>query len=121
MGKTYLTKADFLAGITLTPQDFEVEGLGMVQVRGLNMVDLDELRSKFGDNEIMLMLHGAHRGLVNPQLSVDDLDVFGQGNPDIIVAIGKRVFELSGRGDKKELDPLAGGTLSDSPTQPDPL
>ncbi len=108
MARAYLTKADLLAGITLKPQDFEVEGLGWVQVRGLGLADLSELRAKHGNDDTQIVLHGAHRGLVNPQLSVEDLDALGQGDAGLVSSIGKRVFELSATGDKDEIDPLAG-------------
>ena len=44
----YLTKADFLAGITLKPQDLEIDGLGTVQVRGLGLAEMNEIRAAIG-------------------------------------------------------------------------
>ncbi len=110
MSKSYLTKADLLAGVTLKPQDFEVEGLGWVQVRGLSMNEASEIRSIVGDNEAQLLLHFAHRGLVNPQFSLDEVQSLGDASVGFITALGRRVTELCGLGDKKEIDPLAGNS-----------
>jgi len=105
----YLTKADFLAGITLKPQDLEIDGLGTVQVRGLGLAEMNEIRAAIGDNELLLVVHGAHRGLVNPQLSLEDLALLGQANPLVVSEIGKKVFEISGMGQEVGDSPLAGG------------
>lgn len=108
MTRAYLTKADLLAGVTLKPQDFEVEGLGWVQVRGLSMNEMKELRAAAGKDEVALMLLCAHRGISNPQLAADELTALGDGQAGLISAIGTRVIELSGLGDKEKSDPLAG-------------
>lgn len=112
MSKTYVSKADFLAGIMLKPQDLEVDGLGTVQVRGLTLREMGELRDKYQDNEIALMVHGAHRGLVNPLLSEEEIEALYTGDPSLILPIGQRVFQLSGRGNSDAQDPLAGNGSS---------
>jgi hypothetical protein len=108
MARAYLSKADLLAGITLKPQDFEVPGLGWVQVRGLSMNEMQDIRTSAGDNEIKLMLLFAHRGLANPQFALNELETLGNGSAGLISSIGQRVLDLSALGDKKEIDPLAG-------------
>lgn len=110
MSKTYLTKADLLAGITLKPVDHEVEGLGWVQVRGLSMNEAAEIRAQAGDNEVSMILLFAHRGLVNPPFGLDEVEALGNANAGFITSVGSRVIDLSGLGDKKKIDPLAGTT-----------
>lgn len=108
MSKAYLTKADLLAGITLKPQDLEIEGLGLVQVRGLGLAELDEIQVQANGRDLLLALYGAQRGLINPQLSTEELNQLAYGDAQIVSNIAERVFSLSARGDRKEIDPLVG-------------
>ncbi len=110
----YLTKADFLAGITLKPVDHEVEGVGLVQVRGLGLMELNEVSELAKGSDFLFALHSAHRGLCNPQLSVEDLEVLGKTNPNAVSGIGKKALELSGRGESQANGPLAGNGSSPS-------
>lgn len=96
MGNKYLSKADFLAGITLTPVDFEVPGVGLVRVRGLTTLELSELQRTYGGDPIAMMLAGVKRCLVEPALDTSELDQLGQGKPGVIQAIGDCIMELSG-------------------------
>jgi hypothetical protein len=104
----YLSKADFLVGITLKPVDFEVDGLGTVLLRGLSVNELQAIRAEAGDDEIRLMVLFACRGLVEPSLDAEEIQTFADGDAGIVTAIGTRVVELTGVGSRTQLDPLAG-------------
>lgn len=108
MGKAYISEADFINGVLLRPVDFEVEGLGLVAVRGLSSIELDDIQTRFKDKPVMMMLEAVRYGLVTPKLSEQGIQAMHEGNPGPIVAISTRILELSGQGKKDEQDPLAG-------------
>jgi hypothetical protein len=109
MAKSYLSKADFLAGITQKPVEFEVPGLGWVLLRGLTTLELAELQTQYESQPIELMVRGVQLGMVEPALSVEDLAALNQSNPGKVSLISQRVYELSGQGNAEVADPLAGG------------
>ncbi len=92
----YLSKADFLAGITCKPVDFEVEGLGTIRVRGLSTLESDQIGKAAKGENIGLMVRTAHAGLVEPKLDESDVDALWQGAPGIINKIAEKVMQLSG-------------------------
>lgn len=106
--KSYLSEQDFINGTLLRPVDFDVPGLGWVQVRGLSSVEIDDLTTKYQDKPIIMAVEAVVIGLVTPKLSEAGVQALHNGKPDIVEALSTRILELSGQGDKKALDPLAG-------------
>jgi hypothetical protein len=114
MAKSYLSKADFLAGILQRPVDLDVPGLGVVRVQGLTAEQLSDLQLSFESKPpIEVTIQMAYRGLVEPQLSEEDIAALHQANFGYINAIANRVMALSGVGgttaNSEELENLAGG------------
>lgn len=109
----YLTKADFLAGITLKPVDFEVDGLGTVQVRGLSIAESTAINDRCGEDNIKKGMEAVVVGMCNPQLSLDDVQALYDGDPRKVSALAVRISELSGSGDEKAQGPLAGNGSSE--------
>jgi hypothetical protein len=109
-----MTEADFIDGILLRGVPFDVPGLGCVEVRGLSMVEIGDLRSKHTDDPVAQVIGAVRAGLLTPKLSETGIKALHDGNPGPIVAISNRIFELSGQGNRDVQDPLAGNGLSPS-------
>lgn len=109
--KSYLSEADFTDGVLLRPVDFEVPGLGWVQVRGLSSIEIDDMTTKYKDKPILMAVEAVVLGLVTPKLSPAGVEALRNGRSDAVEAMSMRILELSGQGDKKTLDPLAGNGL----------
>lgn len=112
MSKQYLSKADFLAGITCQPVDFEVEGLGLIRVRSLTTLESGELSKRHAGDGIAMMLGAVRICLVEPALDESEHEQLGRAQPGIIQAIGQRIMELSGlvetKAQQEELEKKAG-------------
>ena len=108
MAKTYLSGDDFIRAISLEPVDFDVPGLGLVQVRGLTTAEYFDVRENY-TNSGEQMVRAVHFGLVNPKLNDEQLLVLGNASPTYISMIAARVLALSGRGDSAATEGEAGG------------
>lgn len=96
MSNKYLSAADFLAGITGKPEDFDVPGLGLIQIRSLTTIESGELNRKHGGDGVALMLASVRMGLVQPALTEAQLEQLGQAKPGTIQLISDRIMSLSG-------------------------
>lgn len=117
MNKTYLTTADFLAGITLDPVDLDVPGLGTVQVRGLTAVEMATIAERANGSNGELMVQAARYGLLRPALTDDDLPALRAAAAMRFLPIMQRIMELSGQV-ATDNGPLAGGGSSPAATEP---
>jgi len=104
----YVTLDDFLAGITATPVDLRVPGLGIVQVRGLTVLESQELEAYRGkDKEILVQT--VVRGLVAPRLTQDNVEALTHASVAKVRIMAERILELSAQGDAEETEKKAGG------------
>lgn len=94
--KVYLTADDFLAGITVEPEDFDAPGLGLVQLRALTTVEVQRLQSKFKGDETSMFVGAIMEGMVYPKLSADAMERLQQGAFGKILPVAKRIMALSG-------------------------
>ena len=117
VSKTYLSTADFLAGITLEPVDVEVPGLGTVQVRGLTAVEMATIAERANGNNGELMVLAARYGLLRPALTDDDLPALRGAAAMRFLPIMQRIMQLSGQAAANDA-PLAGGGSSPAATEP---
>lgn len=103
--------ADFINGMLLRPVLHEVPDLGWIKVRGLSVLEIEELRGKHPNGGIGMMVAGIEFGLVEPTPTAEIIDAIRNGNPGHVNNISQRILELSGQGEgnKKESDPLPGG------------
>lgn len=109
MAKTYLTSADFLAGITLEPVDVEVKALGTVQVRGLTAMEMARISERANGDNAEVMVLAAFYGMVQPKLSEDDLPLLRGAAALKFAPIMQRIMELSGQGDAERTAGEVGG------------
>lgn len=93
---TYLTANDFLTGIAGTSEDFEIPGLGMIQIRSLSVMDVRRIDKEAGGDPMQMGLLMAQVGIVNPKLSAEQAARFQDSHPGILAAISKRISVLSG-------------------------
>lgn len=103
---TYLSADDFLTGITGGTEDFEIPGIGKIQIRSLSVADVKTIDAKAKGNEIDAGLLMAAAGIVEPKLSAEQLEKLQSARPGIIAKISRRVSQLSGM--TAEADPLVG-------------
>jgi hypothetical protein len=103
----YLSTADFLAGITGKPEDFDLPGVGLIQVRSLTTAESGEMNRKHSGDGVALMLATVRMGLVQPALDDTQLQLLESAKPGVIQVISHRIMELSGIVETKaELDEL---------------
>ena len=103
----YVKLDDFLAAITASPVSLEVPGLGTVQVRGLSVMESQELE-EYRDNDKQLLVQVVRRGLVSPQLSEEHVDALSNASIAKVRVIAERILELSALGEGEELEKKAG-------------
>ena len=112
-GSFYLTPDDFLRGMLAEPVDFEVEGLGLVRVRGLSVAEVARAKQAANGDTILLMVHMIALGMVEPALSAQQMLALRAGMTPRFEAIGVRIAELSGLAeagaDGERLDAFPGG------------
>jgi len=114
----YLSAADFLAGVQGQAVDYEVEGVGVVKLKGLTTAQAKTLYAKHSGDEIGLMLGAVGMGLVDPRLSEEQIEQLGDASVGRISGIAQRVLQLSGMADKPALENLAGGGSSNGNQEP---
>lgn len=108
MASKYLSKADFLAGITCKPVDFEVSELGIIRIRSLSAEELNELGQKYQNDGFAMAMACIDTGLVEPHLEPDELQELRKASARFMLQIGQRIMELSGAGDQVSLEKKVG-------------
>lgn len=98
----YLSADDLLTGIVGGTKDVNIEGLGTVQVRALEYVELKVIDTEAAGDPMRAGLLIAMRGLESPKLGPDRIAQFEKARPGVIATISKAVSELSGLGDDRE-------------------
>lgn len=110
--KIYLSKEDFLRGVTLEAEDF-TGPIGTVSLRGLSTLEVNRLSRGAESNEIANLVHLLVAGMVYPQFTADDADALLNGSLTKILPYVQRIQALSGMTTGKEqaenFDSLSGG------------
>lgn len=91
----YLTKEDFLRGVTLEPEDF-AGPIGLVSLRGLSTLEVNRLSKNAEGNEIASLVHLLVAGLVSPPLDAADAEQLLNGSFTKILPYVQRIQALSG-------------------------
>lgn len=94
--KVYLSSEDFLAGITVTPEDFDVPGLGLVSVRGLTALEVGQLNKEHKGDDTRTTLGLLMIGMVYPALPSDAMARLENGSFGKMMPVIKRIQALSG-------------------------
>lgn len=93
--KVYLSAEDFLAGITVTPEDFEGP-LGLVSLRGLTTLEVNRIQREAKNDDTALFVGVIIEGMVYPKLSRDAVEKLQNGSFGKILPYAQRIQALSG-------------------------
>ena len=93
---TYLESKDLLSGIAITEEDFEIEGVGTVRLRGLTAKQgVEGLRGMDKDpmmrfQKIILM------GVLRPKMTDADLALLADGKIGVVQSLATKIMDMSG-------------------------
>ena len=105
---SYLSEADFLTGITGGTEDFHIEGVGTIRIRALEYQDVARIdREAQGDSMRAGFLLAA-AAIMEPALTPEGMQQLEHARPGVLLAITRRVNEISGLGDQENLEKKAG-------------
>ena len=105
----YLTPDDFLRGVLLEPVDLDTQ-IGTVRVRGLTVAEVTDIKRLSRNEPAQLLVQTIALGMVEPQMSAEQLMAAPAGMATVYESIGVRIAELSGLSDDREqLDAFPGG------------
>lgn len=108
--KHYLSPDDFLIGVLGQAVDFDVPGLGMVQLRGLTVGEFAEIQRSTRGNDTLVLAHTISLCMVEPHMTVEQLLAAPVGMATKYKEIGGRIAELSAvTNDREQLDSFPGG------------
>lgn len=102
--KNKLNKADFLKGLLGKTENFELEGFGIVVLKGLSVKDLETIRSLANEDEMLAALYTIVFGVVEPELTIEDINLIKDANISTAMKLSKRISELSGLVDEDKED-----------------
>lgn len=96
MSGSYVGAADFLAGILGEPVDFEVPGVGLVQLRPLTFAEVRQINASSNGDVGAITLATVGTGMVQPALSADQLKQLDGARAGVVGKIAERIMQLSG-------------------------
>lgn len=104
----YLSADDFLTGITGRAEDYNAPGLGLVRLRALTVAEVRDLRQRAKNDELLLMAYAVQVAMVQPALTMSQVDLLLAGGAGYVNDIANRILEISGMKAREELENLAG-------------
>jgi hypothetical protein len=109
----YLSPDDFLRGTLAEPVDLDVPPLGTVRVRGLTVGEVSTIRRSARADGAQLLMQTIALGMVEPQMTAEQLLAAPAGMATVFERIGVRIAELSGLSDdQEEINAFLGGGSS---------
>lgn len=96
MARNYVSADDFLAGILGETVDYELAGVGLVQVRTLTFAEVRELTRRHQGDVEALTLGAVALGLVQPALTAEQAARLEQAKVGVIAELSGRIMQLSG-------------------------
>lgn len=99
-----MNKETFLSGLCADVEEMEVEGVGTIKIRGLTAKEARRISTYSEKDDYKGTLMTLVYGIVEPQLSEEDLEILGDASIKKLFPIAERIAELSGE------------TKDDSPT-----
>jgi len=105
---SYINKSDFLAALAGIPVDYELPGVGTVKVRGLTLLESNELQRKHGNDGAAVMCEAITLCVVEPKLDAADVEAIQRGQQGIVVELGNKILTLSGLKQDGDLEKKAG-------------
>jgi hypothetical protein len=106
-----LTAAELMAALVDQPVEATIDGLGTVRVRGLTMLEYEQIRATVGDSEVRTMNAVIATGLVEPELSATELESIGLKQAQVAARIFWKIMALSALSpeDEKAVASFGGG------------
>lgn len=96
MSGSYISADDFLTGVLGQAADFEVSGVGTVQVRSLTFAEVRSINQAHKGDEEGIALAAVVTGLVQPALSAEQAARLEQARPGVVAELSQRIMQLSG-------------------------
>ena len=101
-----MNKQDFLKAICGGSFDHQI-GEDIVRIKGLSVKDMREVSELSADDPLKAGLLTVVFGMVDPKLSIEDLEALGEGSASYIGSLAEAIAKLSGIVGESE-SPLAG-------------
>ncbi len=105
---SYINKSDFLAALAGIPVDYTIEGVGTVKVRGLSILESNELNRKHNGDGAAIMCEAITLCVVEPQLDASDVAAIQSGQQRFVLDLGHKIQLLSGMVFDEEIEKKAG-------------
>jgi hypothetical protein len=104
-----LSKGDFLRALVGQAESFLVPDVGTVVLRPLTTVEVEEISAAANGKTVELMARAVRFGLVDPELTDDDLPELRRAVAGRFLPLAERIMTISGMGDAKRFEGEAGG------------
>jgi hypothetical protein len=98
----YLTPDEFFAGIVGEAEDYEVPGLGTIQIRPLTLMESRQLSQEHADDEVGLTIAAVQMAMVKPAMPAESVEKLQGAAAGKFMLIANRVMQLSGMADDSE-------------------
>lgn len=98
----YLSADDLLVGIVGDAIDYDVPGLGVIQLRALSFAEAAGI-NRLGGDAMAINRAALKAGIANPALSDEQVDQLMRANVSLVSGIVKRILQLSGMNEDEEL------------------
>jgi len=98
----YLSANDFITGIAGTSEDYDIPGVGVIQIRSISVMDVRRIEKEANGDPMAMGLMMVVAGMVNPKLTPEDTARLEESHPGIVGAISKRISVLSGLSEDAE-------------------
>ena len=98
----YLTSDEFFSGIVGKAEDYDVPGLGTVQIRPLTLAESRQLSQAHENDEVGLTIAAVQMAMVKPALPPEAIEKLQNAAAGKFMAIANRVMQLSGMAEDSE-------------------
>ena len=105
---SYINKSDFLAALAGIPVDYELPGVGTIKVRGLTLLESNELQRKHNNDGLAVMCEAITLCVVEPKLDAADVAVIQRSQQRLVLELGHKIQVLSGMVQDEDLQKKAG-------------
>lgn len=105
---SYINKNEFLAALTGIPVDYTMDGIGTIKVRGLSVLESNELNRKYNGDGSAIVCEAITLCVVEPKLSAEDIAAIKGSLPGFVQDLGNKIMTLSGLRQDEDLEKKAG-------------
>lgn len=92
----YLSASDFITGIAGTSEDYEIPGVGVIQIRSISVMDVRRIDKEANGDQVAMGLLMVQAGIAIPKLTPEEAARLEESHPGIVGEISKRISVLSG-------------------------